>query len=311
MGLFDNRTDEIMPPSSTTALQPGGFKARDEARRAEGLQRNKIKMAERLDRNIARASRKGDARAMDSFIGIRKALTGQGYGGGGGIGNSEDREQRVRDGTIKGARARFDIGNIGRTDPDGPIAGAAPVDSVTPKNRVGYGTPLSPDRKWDAANPQAPAASPIQRPEFANQISNAPQTGIPASGNGPQGVAVPSVAPSATSDPGALQRRRAAVAGLRDKWASETPEAMQVAYEGRPATQQPSVLNPRQAFAADLDRSQLVETDPAARERAFVRGESLGISRDQIKRRQNWSERPVALTSALASLSMPSNSLPR
>jgi uncharacterized protein YkwD len=49
-----------------------------------------------------------------------------------------------------------------------------------------------------------------------------------------------------------------------------------------------ALLNPaaaRQAFDADLDRSASVKTDPAARQRAYERGATLGATREQIDQR--------------------------
>ncbi len=211
-------------PDSSSVLASGSFKARDEMRRAEEQQRRKIQMGERLDRNINRAIRRGDSRSADSFLGIRQAITGQAYGGGGGITNHDDMEARVKDGTLKGAKIRDDMGNIGRTN-NGLIAEAPPVDSVTPKNRTSY----------DGDGNGIPDS--IQRPVNAGQPP----------------------LESVQTNPVALGSQM-------------TPEA----------------LKSRQAFASDLDRSELIKSDPAARERAYAKGESIGVSRGEVNRRQGW-----------------------
>lgn len=217
---------------SSSALGEGTFKRRDELRRAESLQRNKIKMGERTDRNLARAANKGDSATVSALLAYKKAL-GSGLAQTPiGIGSSADREERVQDGTIKGADARYKIGNIGNTNPaDGPIANAPP-----PVEKSQGGDPA-----WDADNSGIPDS--IQRP-----------------------VAGPQTAPEAASAPSTSLS------------AALTPKA----------------LKSRQEFAADLDRSTLVQTDLAARERAYKRGESIGVSREEVDRRQQWSKPVLA-----------------
>lgn len=262
------RYDEITPPRSDTAMQAGGFKARDEMRRAESMTRNKLKMAERLDRNINRASRKGDASAMNEFMSVRKALTGEGYGGSGGIGNHDDREQRVKDGTIKGAGIRWDAGNIGRTD-KGPINEAPPVDSVTPKNRT----------DWDGDGNGIPNS--IQRPGLE----------APA---GSEGLQTGTLATSATSTPGSATESFAEMEARKRQESASSGAFGSGAQARANGTAAP---NARQQFAADLDRSTAIQSDMngdltpegnAARERAYARGEVLGVSREQIDKRMNF-----------------------
>lgn len=227
MGL--DRTNETTPPDSSSVLTSGSFRARDEMRRAEQAQLRKLKYSERLDRNIARAGRKGDSASVNSFLNIKRALNDGSMQTPGGISSYEDRQQRVKDGVIKGAEIRWEAGQIGKTQED-PIAGAPPVDSVTPKNR----------QDWDIDG---------------NGIPNSIQSTSLAPPAAQGGVAREGVAPSAKL----------------------TPEA----------------LKSRQAFAADLDRSTLVDTDPAARERAYKKGESIGVSRDEVDYRMGWDENPI------------------
>ena len=52
----------------------------------------------------------------------------------------------------------------------------------------------------------------------------------------------------------------------------------------------------RSSFGADLDRSALAKTDPAARQRAYDRGASLGVSQEDIDRRLGGTLPPVAGT---------------
>lgn len=211
---------------SSSALGEGTFRRRDELRRAESVQRNRVRMSERLDRNITRAVRKGDARSASAFNALKQSITGQGYMGGGGIVNAEDQQDRVKDGAVKAADTRYNMGNIGNTNPaDGPIANAPP-----PVEKPQGGGPA-----WDSDNSGIPDS--IQRPVAG------PQTA-------PEGATTTLASPSPKLTPGALKSR--------------------------------------QAFAADLDRSTLVKTDLAARERAYKRGESIGVSRGEVNRRQGW-----------------------
>jgi hypothetical protein len=217
---------------SSSALGEGSFKRRDELRRAESLQRNKIKAGERADRNLARAANKGDSQTVNALLAYKKAL-GDGLAQAPiGIGNSQDRDERVKDGVLKGADFRHGVGNIGNTAPaEGPIANAPP-----PIEKTQGGGPT-----WDSDNSGIPDS--IQRP-----------------------VAGPQTAPE----------------GATTTLASPSPKLT------------PKDLKSRQAFASDLDRSTLVQTDPAARERAYKRGESIGVSRDEVNRRQQWSKPVLA-----------------
>lgn len=211
---------------SSSALGEGTFKRRDELRRAESVQRNRVRMSERLDRNITRAVRKGDANSARAFNALKESITGQGYMGGGGIVNAEDQQDRVKDGAVKAADTRYNMGNIGNTSPaDGPIANAPP---------------------------------PVEKPQGGGPAWDADNSGIPDSIQ--RSVAVPQTTPEVVSAPSASSS----------------------------ATLTPKALKSRQEFAADLDRSTLVQTDPAARERAYKRGESIGVDRGSIERRMGW-----------------------
>lgn len=228
---------------SSSALGEGSFRRRDELRRAESIQRQKQKMNERLDRNISRAVRKGDARSAEAFNSLRQSISGQGFQASGGINNADDREQRVAEGTIQGAKIRYDMGNIGKVN-NGMIAEAPPVDSVTPKNRPA----------WDGDGNGIPNS--IQRPSITPTQA-------------PEGVQTAPVAPSSQMDPKALKSR--------------------------------------QAFASELDRSELIKSDPAARERAYAKGESIGVSRGEINRRQGWGADTGPPSSAQFSPATPDN----
>lgn len=196
---------------SSSALGEGSFKRRDELRRAESLQRNKIKMGERLDRSINRAVRKGDAGAANAFNNLRQAISGQGFGGTG-IGSPDDRNERVKDGTLKGADFRHGVGNIGNTAPaEGPIANAPP-----PVEKPQGGGPA-----WDSDNSGIPDS--IQRPVAG------PQTA-------PEGVQSQPAPPIARTEPGGLTAKLV----TKFKKGSIDPVAMQSAYQaemGDPADQ--------------------------------------------------------------------------
>jgi hypothetical protein len=250
---------------SRSALGEGSFKRRDELRRAESLQRNKVKMGERLDRNIARAVRKGDARSADSFNRLKESITGQGYGGGNGITNRDDREQRVRDGAIKGARARYDIGNIGANQEDA-YSGAPPEDSVTPKNRqeavnssATVGTRGRSIKGRDAEGNSVQNSRSGMSIEGTGLTPDNPKSSsnggewVDVSGRGQGGVANESVAPRSQTPQGASEssrvsvnpKRDMALGSLRAKWMNEArqnePSAMQADYEaknGTPSQQQ-------------------------------------------------------------------------
>ena len=237
---------------SQSALGEGSFKRRDELRRAENLQRNKVKMGERLDRNISRAVRKGDAQSAQAFVRTRQAITGQSFGGEGGITNRDDREQRVRDGAIKGARARYDIGNIGANQEDA-YSGAPPEDSVTPKNRQESVNPSATvgtrgrSLKGRDSEGQSLQSSGSERPvEGTGLTPDSPKSSssggewVDVSGRGQGGVGNESVAPRSQTPQGGLESNRAAVARLKSQWASNDPNLMQKEYEsknGDPADQ--------------------------------------------------------------------------
>lgn len=175
---------------SSSALGEGTFKRREELRRAESVQRNRVRMSERLDRNITRSVRKGDARSAEAFNSLKQSITGQGYMGGGGIVNAEDQKDRVKDGAVKAADIRYNMGNIGNTNPaDGPIANAPP-----PVEKPQGGGPA-----WDADNSGVPDS--IQRPVAG------PQTA-------PEAAPAPSASPSATPAPKDLKSRQAFAADL-------------------------------------------------------------------------------------------------
>lgn len=78
------------------------------------------------------------------------------------------------------------------------------------------------------------------------------------------------------------------------------PEAASAPSTSLSAALTPKALKSRQEFAADLDRSTLVQTDLAARERAYKRGESIGVSREEVDRRQQWSKPVLASEFAVA-----------
>ena len=186
---------------SSSALGEGTFKRRDELRRAESVQRNRVRMSERLDRNITRAVRKGDANSARAFNALKESITGQGYMGGGGIVNAEDQQDRVKDGAVKAADTRHNMGNIGNTNPaDGPIANAPP-----PVEKPQGGGP-----EWDFDNSGIPDS--IQRPIAGPQT--APEAAQATS-------ASPSVTPQPQGSIADVSAKRAAVSKLRNKWASQ------------------------------------------------------------------------------------------
>ena len=188
-----------------SSLGEGTFKRRDELRRVENMQRQKVKVGERIDRNISRAVRNGDARSAEAFNNLRTSINGQGFQGGNGITNSNDREERVRDGALKGAKIRHDMGNIGATN-NGPIAEAPPADSVTPKIR---------DRSPEFTD---------SIPNSLNQSSNGGESSDVignASGTAPENIQTEPMAPRSQTDIGGLNAKRGAVAKLRDKWTSQ------------------------------------------------------------------------------------------
>lgn len=261
-----SRYDEITPPSADTALQPGGFKARDEARRAEAMQRRRIKYGERLDRNIARAGRKGDNQTVNALLNIKSALTDGRMQAPGGITNYADREQRVKDGMIKGAEARWKAGQIGRVSQDNAFAGAPPADTATPGIRE--------------ESPEGAARRNINEPVQING-----RDALFASGGDDvmraavvmrdQAYGPSSSVGESFAETEARKRREASKSGAFGSEAMDRANGIVVPSK-------------RQEFAADLDRSSLVQTDMSARDRAYKRGEALGVSRRQIQDRMGW-----------------------
>lgn len=257
MGL--DRTNETTPPDSSSVLTSGSFRARDEMRRAEQAQLRKLKYSERLDRNIARAGRKGDSASVNSFLNIKRALNDGSMQTPGGISSYEDRQQRVKDGVIKGAEIRWEAGQVGKAKED-PIAGAPPVDSVTPKNRP---TIEEAARVVPSENPNS-----IQRPLLQ----------VPATQGG---VQAPVVAPSAKTVQPSLKDRKALAADL-DRSAlvqSGDPKAMERAYArandlGLSPAEVDNYVSERKAIASKSaeEKAMKAEVDKKAYDTAY--GES-------------------------------------
>lgn len=247
---FDPKTEMYLNQvnGSTSALGEGSFKRRDELRRAEALERNKIRMGERLDRNISRAIRHGDAKSAASFLDTRQKMTGQGYQGRSGIMNHDDREQRVKDGAVKGANYRFGIGNVGANE--NPIADAPP-----PTNNPQAGGPSSSPSRASQIDPSLRAAE--------KDLWTKPKPGDPNEYHtGPDGQVTGTM-----MAPGSPQA---------------TPSESGIILS-------PDELASRRKFASELDRSPSAQSDPAARERAYQRGEKVyGVSRDEVDQRQGW-----------------------
>jgi hypothetical protein len=243
-------------------------------------------MGERLDRNINRAVRKGDARSAAAFNSLRQSISGQGFQGTGGITNADDREQRVADGTIKGAKIRSDFGNIGRAN-NGMIAEAPPEDSVTPKNRLETpGLDRGPSTPGLDSNPRKNGQS-FNDP----MIINGQEALFADLGDGAMAAAVADRDRSyGNQDTASLPKNSTesfTETEARKRQESASSGAFGSAAKARADGTAPP--NAKQQFAADLDRSTSIKKgDGEARDRAYQRGDQLDVSREQIQKRMGW-----------------------
>lgn len=238
--------DEIKPPSSSTALQPGGFRARDEMRREEHRQLQQIKLGERIDRNINRAIRQGNSKKAREFTDLKESFNG-GQIKAGGIGHADDREQRAKDGAAKGAEYRFNAGRLGEAQ--NPIADAPPPEekkAPAPVNAKPDGGFTSQEqlqeserRDFEAQGVQQPVNAPpaAQGAPATNPVEQQPQSAYNPGPGFPK--------PKSTND--ALRDRQEFVDSLFRGTAQKNAASQQQSQPGRSPvfpTKHPMVKNP-------------------------------------------------------------------
>lgn len=251
-------------------------------RRAEQDALRNLRYDEKLDRNIARAGRKGDNKTVASLLAIKSAIKGGAMKAPGGIANYEDRQERVKDAVIKGADYRFKMGQIGNAGDDGGIGNAG--EGRIPNAENGSRIPNAEDgralteSKLDAdpapkLSPSAPSITP--KLDAAN---NTPRLDSGGTATPRIDYVDPTPRINSTRDPETIGETFAQ---------TEARKREQGAASG--AYGKPAAPNARQQFARDLDNSEAIASgDPAARERAYQRGAGLDLTREQIQKKMGW-----------------------
>lgn len=251
-------------PSPDTAFQPGGVKARDAARRDVAKEMDSIRRMKKLDSQINRAIRRGNAKKAQQFSDLKKAMGGNPFDtAGGNIANVADTRSQARVNYNEKAEKRFKMGQEEAADAVEP----APVPENLNKGVDGKPVPET-QQPYTVGQAKPSEQSPIL-PNPADELEES----------------------VFEKDAREAQERSTESGAFGDQ---KKQEALGEKFG-------PGARDTKQKFLDDLENSSVINTvnpalfseeqvakGKAAREKAYQRADELDVSREELQKKMEW-----------------------